>query len=120
MGIIENAKEIAGIIQKADNIDLYGKIIGLQADIMKMMEDINLLKEENKSLLKLQEISGKMELKIPFWYYDAEEIPSCPKCWESDKKLSHLVSIRGGSFHCPTCGLRYHVVNGEIANIYKK
>lgn len=118
MGIIDNIKDIAGIVQKADNIELYGKIIGLQGDIMKMMEDMNQIKDENKSLIKLQDISEKMVFKDPYWYYNNEKIPSCPKCWDGDKTLSHLVSIAGDSLHCSSCGLRYVIDGGEIVNIY--
>lgn len=118
MGIIDNVKEIASIIQKADNIELYGKIIDLQGNILKIMEENSELKKEKDELLKLRDISDKMVFTDPYWYYDNEKIPSCPKCWDSDKILSHLVSIAGDSLHCSSCGLRYVIDGGEIVNIY--
>jgi hypothetical protein len=120
MGIIDNVKDIAGIIQKADNIELYGKIIGLQGDIMKMMEDMNQLKEKNKALLKLQDISEKMVFKDSFWYYNEEKAPSCPKCWDTENIISHLTRLADSNLHCPSCGIRYVINDGLLVNIYKK
>jgi hypothetical protein len=46
MGIIENVKEAVGLVQKIDNIDLYRKILDLQAEVMALVQENTELKQK--------------------------------------------------------------------------
>jgi tRNA(Ile2) C34 agmatinyltransferase TiaS len=66
--------------------------------------------EENKELKEKLQLKQKMifEEKIGFYGQENDEVPFCPRCWESDSKAIHL---RGpnihGNYKCPQCKTRY-------------
>jgi hypothetical protein len=47
MGLIENVKDVVSLVQKMDNIDLYRKILDLQADALRLTTEL-LSKDEGK------------------------------------------------------------------------
>jgi uncharacterized protein YfcZ (UPF0381/DUF406 family) len=52
MSLIGDIKSIGEVIQKADNIDLYRKILNLQSEAMSVMESLNEKKRKIGSLKK--------------------------------------------------------------------
>ncbi len=57
MSIISNAKEIADLIQKLGNAELYRKILDLQGEIINLTGENRSLKEENQELKRSLKIS---------------------------------------------------------------
>ena len=50
MGILDTAKDVITLVQKADNLELVKQVLALQSDIMKMMDENRTLKDENCAL----------------------------------------------------------------------
>lgn len=50
MGILDTAKDVITLVQKADNLELVKQVLALQSDIMKMMDENRSLKDENRAL----------------------------------------------------------------------
>jgi hypothetical protein len=67
MGIIENAKDIAELIKKYNNIELYQKILDLRDEIFELREDNIKLKEKIKSFDEEKKINKKMVFEPPFY-----------------------------------------------------
>ena len=95
MSLIENTKEIAGLIKKLGDIDLYRKIIELEAEIIDLSRDKHELAREVESLREKQKVRAEMRFTDPFYYRASDPIPFCPRCWESDEKLIHMRSSEG-------------------------
>jgi hypothetical protein len=110
MSIIENAKEIADLIKKAGNVDLYRKIVDLEAEIVDLIRMKNTQESAIEDLKKKLGAKDSLRFKEPFYYMDGDEVPFCPKCWESKQKTIHLIRThisndRGTRYDCPECSL---------------
>ncbi|MEK0336567.1 MAG: hypothetical protein QQN41_03930 [Nitrosopumilus sp.] len=121
MGIYENIKDLVKIVKDLDNIELYGKLLDLQGQVNNLNQE-NISKTERiKELEDLLSVSGKMNFQSPFYYLDGDEIPFCPRCWESNKKAIHLLGTPHRSQECPECNNKYILdENGNVRNIRKK
>jgi len=120
MSIIENVKEIADLVKKLDDVDLYRRILTLEQEVFELNEENRSLKERISNLENIKDITSKMTFKSPFWYMEDDEIPHCPRCWESDKRTIHLVEIPDHGFECPQCNQRIVIKDGIIRNIRLK
>ncbi len=106
MGIIDNAKDIAELIKKYNDIELYQKIIDLRDEIFELREDNLRLKEKIGTFNKEKEIYKKMVFESPFyWFKDGEKKdgPYCQKCYDDNKKIIRLQKIRNGLWKCLVC-----------------
>src|SRR5665648_576375 len=95
MGIVDHAKNIAELIKKYNDVELYQKIIDLSYEIFELKED-NLKKKINE----------KMVYESPFyWLKDGEnkDGPYCQKCYDDKKKLSRLQDNKNGYWECLVC-----------------
>jgi len=117
MSIVENVKEIADLIKKIGDIDLYRRIIGLEQEVFELNHENIFLKQKISTLEDINEIASKMEFKSPFWYMNGDFVPYCPQCWENNKKTIHLIDIQEHGFECPSCNKRYVTVDGKVVNI---
>jgi len=108
MKIIDNAKEIAGLIKKYNNMDLDRKILDLQGEIINLTNEKRDLEDENRKLKEKLSLRKKMTYKKPYWFQEGDEVPFCPLCYERDGKPIHLQgpyhSEYGQSpYFCPSC-----------------
>lgn len=113
MDIIENIKSIAKIIQKADNIQLYQKILDVQSQALHLMEENIKVRQENNDFK--DKFNTKQKLlyqKQMYWFIEDDEYgdqknkdgPFCTRCWDDESKTIRLHSgIRHGTFQCPKC-----------------
>ncbi len=104
MGLIENAKDAAKLVQQIGNLELYEKLVSMQTDAITMLDENWKLKDENRSLKekieeqrKLLEISEDMEYVQDGGFYvkkseknDGKSIPYCPLCWTVNKIAAPL------------------------------
>ena len=58
MGLYESIKDVANLVQKADNIQLYRQLIDLSAEALEMQNIISKLTTENNAL-KEQHVIAK-------------------------------------------------------------
>jgi len=117
MNIIENVKEIASLIKKLDDVDLYRRILTLEQEVLELNEENRLFYAKIKNLENIEEITSKMSFKSPFWYMAADEIPYCPRCWEDDKKTIHLIDVQEQGYECPSCNRKFVMKDGKVINI---
>jgi hypothetical protein len=106
MGIIDNAKDIAELIKKYNNVELNRKIIDLRDEIFELREDNLKLKEKIKALDEEKKINKKMVFEPPFyWLKDGEKKdgPYCQKCYDDNKKLIRLHDLKNGYWKCLVC-----------------
>ena len=107
MGIIDNAKEVADLIKKIGDIELYRKIVELEGEIVELTRQKRSLEEKTETLEKLLALKQEMVFKKPFYYQDKDPHPYCPKCWEADKKAIHLDGPsrieRSQRYDCQNC-----------------
>ena len=47
MSLYEGIKDVAKVVQQADNVELYRQLLDLSASALDMQDEINKLKEEN-------------------------------------------------------------------------
>lgn len=121
MGMIENIKEIAKIVNQAGNIELYQKVLDLQADALEQSER---LQEKDKRIEQLEaafSIKDKLKLKKSAYYItdDNEQLidgPFCTKCFDVDKLKCRIVSMGGSSVQCLKCKLPFRAVGMEFFN----
>lgn len=112
MGLYEGIKDVAKVIQKADNIELYSKLLDLSAQALEMQAEIASLREENAKLKKEKEhdddiVFHKVENSDSFsqdYPYitlksDMEGIRYCAICWGKNHKLIPLYNNSG----CVVC-----------------
>lgn len=124
MGIYDAAKDALSIAQKADNIDLYQKILDIQALALDLQYDNLKLIEEIKKLKKDEEIDSKLIFKNNSYYMkdnEKEDGPFCSVCWDKDRKLVRM--HKDSSYYmyrwiCPIDNSVFNtreVVNGETS-----
>jgi len=107
MGILDNAKEVANLIKKYNDQDLYQKIIDLRDEIFNIREENQQLKERVNELERAEDISAKLEKRDNVYYRtDREEDqagPFCMTCWDADRKLINLNQIERLGKKINTC-----------------
>ena len=58
MGLYEGIKDVAKVVQQADNIDLYKKLLDLSAQALDQQAEIARLKAENEELRKGKDLEA--------------------------------------------------------------
>ena len=111
MSVLETAKDVITLVQKADNLELVKQVLALQSDIMKMMDENRALKDENRALR--DELNIKLKLVFrndAYWLPNdsgSEEGPYRATCRDGDGKLVRMShSAKLGSFFCRVCLLK--------------
>jgi hypothetical protein len=109
MSVITNVKEIADLIKKAGDIELYRKIIELEGEIIELTRKNRDLEDQVNELKDLLNTAKKMEFRKPFYWIEGDPTPLCPRCWESEKLAIHLVDLNtmGNPWDCKKCSSRY-------------
>lgn len=107
MGLYEGIKDVAKIVQQADNVDLYRRLIDLSAQALDMQNTINKLSEENAILKKKQDIEERIQRHSELYLTlkNEDSILYCSHCWDNERKLIQ-VSTLNGLYPCPHCKLK--------------
>lgn len=103
MGLYEGIKDVAKIVQQADNIELYRKLLDLSAQALEMQAEIAALREETSNLKKAREQEddivyhkaeklNSLDHEYPYVTLksDNQNIRYCAVCWGKNKKLIPL------------------------------
>ncbi len=113
MSIISNAKEIAELVKKIGDIDLYRKIVELEGEIIELTREKRALEEQNEELRRSLKMSKELTFNAPAYFADGDRIPYYPKCWEMEKMAVHMITISRNSqenklyFGCPSCQVKF-------------
>ena len=105
MGLYEGIKDVAKVLQQADNIELYRQLLDLSAQALDMQATINKLTAENAELKKGQDLEERIVRHQKLYLTikgDENNIFYCSHCWDSDRKLIQMNKFNG-NFFCPHC-----------------
>ena len=108
MGLYDGIKDVAKIVQQADNIDLYRRLLDLSNEALEMQAKIQELQEENRELKKQRELNNTIEYyEDPYITLntDRKTIRYCAACWADKQKLVPLQSAgeEDITMQCPLC-----------------
>lgn len=107
MGLYEGIKDVAKIVQQADNVDLYRKLIDLSAQALEMQNTINNLTQENLQLKQVKSLEDDIERSDKLFVTrksdtNPDKLMYCSKCWDVERKLVQMRK-NNGEVHCPNC-----------------
>lgn len=106
MGLYEGIKDVAKIVQQADNLELYRQLLDLSAQALDLQAEVVRLTEENKELKKSKDIESDIEYYVdPFVTRksDIKSIKYCTACWVDKKKLVPIQDMQFDNYECPLC-----------------
>lgn len=86
MSIIDNAKEIASLIQKLGDIELYRKIVELEGEIVELTRERRQLEEKLSETTRSQAIIEKLRFSAPFYANEDGSELFCARCIETDRR----------------------------------
>ena len=95
MSILDSAKEIADLIKKMGDIELYRKIVELEGQLIELTRDKREIEDRAKKLEQDLAFSKTLTFKPPVYYAEGDPTPFCATCWERDHKPIHL----NGPYH---------------------
>lgn len=111
MGIIDTVKDVAVLVQKADNIQLVKHVLALQTQAQEILDENRALKTRVEELERLLTFAKTVKFHAPFYFAENDNVPLCARCWEVNKKAVHVVSIFKGAendrWDCPECKYMY-------------
>ena len=91
MGVIDTAREAITLVQKLDNVELLQKILALQSDALKMVEENGELKTKVRELEEAFKIKDSLVFENNSYYIgEKKDGPYCSLCWDTDRRLVHL------------------------------
>jgi hypothetical protein len=108
MGLYEGIKDVAKIVQKADNIELYRQLLDLGAQALEMQAEIARLKDENAKLKKKCSIEDSIiRHEEPFITLKDDDlnIRYCAICWAKENKLYQMNKYFDGGRSRLRCSL---------------
>ena len=111
MGIIDTVKDVAVLVQKADNIDLVKHVLALQIQVQEVLDENRALKGRIQELENLLTFAKTLKFQAPFYLTENDNIPLCARCWEVNKLAVHMVNVykdvKDDRWDCPECKTMY-------------
>lgn len=107
MGAAQSIKEVVDVVQKLDNMDLYRKVLDLQAEILAATSALQEKENQIKELEEQLRIKGRLARdRGVYWDQDEKGKPAgdpyCSYCWETARLAVHLIDRS-----CPHCKTMY-------------
>jgi hypothetical protein len=112
MSILNNAKELAELIKKIGDIDLYRKIVELEGEILELTRQKREVDDKVEKLLDALSFKERLTFKSPVYFAAGDSTPYCPKCWEGQKLASHLAPpnvMKVLMWACPQCKAEFQI-----------
>jgi len=106
MGIMDNAKDIAKLIKKYGDMELYQRIVDLRDEIFDLREENLKLKKDISCLEEEKDIKDRIIWEHPYYWLKNDknkEGPYCQKCYDENKKLIRLQNSSKGEWRCLVC-----------------
>ena len=107
MGVIENAKEIADLVKKIGDIDLYRKIVALEGEVLDLTREKRGLENKVEELERALVFRKTLTFHEPFYVVEGDATPYCAPCWEQKHEAVHVVkqwAEKGRTrWDCPIC-----------------
>ncbi len=110
MSLYDGFKDVIGIAQKADNIELYKQLLDLSAEALELQNKINELTQENRKLRQEVETNKTIVRHADGDYItladDELNIKYCSTCWGKNQKLIQIKEnpeVNAIYPKCPIC-----------------
>lgn len=106
MSLYEGIKDVAKVVQQADNVELYKRLLDLSSQALDMQDEIAKLKRENNELKAQKDISHRVvRHELPVITLEGDELGLfyCSHCWDSESVTIQLICWDDGLFECPHC-----------------
>ena len=106
MGLYDGIKDVAKVMQQADNIELYRQLLDLSSQALDLQAEVTKLREENNELKRTKNLDAEIEYHVDAYVTkqsDCRPIKYCAACWVDKKKLVPLQSYSGGVYRCTLC-----------------
>jgi len=114
MKIFKWLKSVLKAIQTAGKVELLERLSSLSNEKEKLKKELTELKEQQKIKEQI-EFKNDVYWKIKDKEKDIKEGPYCPNCYDSEKKLMHLLSSADPKHpYCPKCNLIISTEEGEV------
>ena len=112
MSIIDNAKEIASLVQKLGDVNLYRKIVELEGEIVELTRENRELAEKLAEVSRSQSIIENLDFDAPFYATPDGSGLYCTRCVEADRRAVHVAKtaeLQSGRrvYVCPQCKSKY-------------
>ena len=112
MSFYDAFKDVLSVAQKADNIELYKKLLDLSAQALDLQAEIARLKEENDQLKRRKIDADRIvRHKQPYLTFsdDDQHLKYCAVCWDGEQLLIQMNEISEWSgenkkLRCHKCG----------------
>lgn len=106
MGLYEGIKDVAKIVQQADNVELYRMLLELSAQALDMQAENATLQRQNEEL-KAELLKKRSVIRHKGIYITLEgEQPGivyCSSCYGKDNKLIQMFDYDEECYQCPVC-----------------
>jgi len=114
MNILDGVRDIAELVKKYNDQDLYQRIVDLREQILNLREENLQLREGVKALNEAAKTQDEIVRYDNFYYRkdDTERArPYCVPCWDYERKLVGLLGSRDPvngqvGFRCHICEAR--------------
>ena len=110
MNVIDQAKELASLIKKIGDVELYRRIVELEGEIIELTRSKRELEESKRNLESQLALKKSISFESPFYFQEGDEIPICPRCWEKDDRLVHLTGCpprKVTAYECTVCLVKF-------------
>lgn len=100
-------KNVADIVRKADNLELYAMLLDLQAKAIELQEENAQLKQQLSDHSRIESLRSRIiRHDQPFITLqdDDNHILYCAQCWDSKEMLIQMsTEPTSAEFVCPSC-----------------
>ena len=106
MGLYDAFKDLLNVAQKADNLDLYRRLLDLSAQALGLQAENTRLKEENAELKRVKDVEEDIEYYVDAFVTnrkDSKPIKYCAACWVDKRKLVPIQDRQYCNYTCPLC-----------------
>jgi len=111
MSLLENMKDIADLIKKAGDVELYRRIVESEGEVVDLTREKRQLEDRVRELESQLALQKKMAFKSPFYWQEGDATPYCPTCWETKQMAVHLAfafeDSNGARWDCKSCQQRH-------------
>lgn len=107
MSVYDTLKDVIRVVQKADNVELYCKLLDVGSQALELQDELCRLKEENSFLKEKNNLTSLIERHQEAFITRKDEngeLRYCSHCWDAEGKLIQLhCREERGDFICPHC-----------------
>jgi len=107
MGVVENMKEVADLIKKVGDADLYRKLVNLEGEVIDLTRENRQLQHKVDELTEALRMSKVLVFRDPYYWAEGDPAPYCSACWDSKKLAVRIVTVKhpmlSDQRQCPSC-----------------